>query len=68
MQENQSRMKQDEKKKRIALIKEDIGRINERIELVNKTESLLDDEFILLAEKAEKNNFLFNFKSQCNET
>ena len=68
MQENQSRMKQDEKQKRIALIKEDIGRINERIELVNKTESFLDNEFILLAEKAEKNNFVVNFKSQCNET
>ena len=49
-------MKQDEKQKRIALIKEDIGRINERIEPVNKTESLLNDEFILLVEKAEKNN------------
>ena len=28
----------------------------ERIELVNKTVSLLDDEFILLVEKADKDN------------
>ena len=52
-QENKPKIKQDEKQKQIALIEEDIGRINERIELVNKTVSLLDDEFILLVEKAE---------------
>ena len=38
------------------LIEEDIGRINEKIELVNKRISLLDDEFILLVEKAENDN------------
>ena len=45
------------------IIEEDIGRINERIELVNKTVSLLDVEFILLVEKPEKDNNVFNFKS-----
>ena len=53
LQENKPRIKQDIKQKQIALIEEDIGRINERIELVKKTVSLLDDEFILLAEKVE---------------
>ena len=38
------------------LIEEDIGRINEKIELVNKRISLLDDEFILLVEKAKNDN------------
>ena len=42
--------------KQIALIEEDIDRINDRIELVNKTVSLLDDEFVLLVEKAGKDN------------
>ena len=56
LQENKSKIKQDEKQKQIALIEDDIGRINERIELVNKTVSLLDDEFILLKKKAEKDN------------
>ena len=56
LQENKSKIKQDEKQKQIALIEEDIGRINERIELINKTVSLLDDKFILLVEKAEKDN------------
>ena len=51
-----SKTKQDEKQKQIALIKEDIGRINERTELLNKVERLLDDEFILLVEKAKKDN------------
>ena len=37
LQENKSKIKQDEKQKQIALIEEDIGRINERIELVNNT-------------------------------
>ena len=54
LQENKSKIKQDEKHKQIALIEEHVGRINERIELVNKTVSLLDDEFILPVEKAEK--------------
>ena len=56
LQENKSKIKQDEKQKQIALIEEDIGRISERIELINKTVSLLDDKFILLVEKAEKDN------------
>ena len=56
MQENKSKIKQDEKQKQIALVEEDIGRINKRIELINKTVSLLNDEVILLAEKAEKDN------------
>ena len=47
LQGNKSKIKQDEKQKQIALIEEDSGRINKRIELVNKTVSLLDDEFIL---------------------
>ena len=51
-----SKIKQDEKQKQIALIKEDIGRINERTEFLNKAERLLDDEFILLVEKAKKDN------------
>ena len=51
-----SKTKQDEKQKQIALIKEDIGRINERTEFLNKVERLLDDEFILLVEKAKKDN------------
>ena len=37
LQENKSNTKQDEKQKQIALIEEGICRINERIELVNKT-------------------------------
>ena len=48
--------KQNENQKQIALIEEDIGRINEKIELENKRISLLDDEFILLVEKAENDN------------
>ena len=56
LQENKSKIKQDENQKQIALIEETIGRINERIELANKTVSLLDDEFILLVEKAGKDN------------
>ena len=51
-----SKIKQDEKQKQIALIKEDIGRINERTEFLNKAERLLDDEFILLVEKAKKDS------------
>ena len=51
-----SKVKQDEKQKQIALIKEDIGRINERTEFLNKAERLLDDEFILLVEKAKKDS------------
>ena len=47
LQGNKSKIKQDEKQKQIALIEEDSGRINKRIELVYKTVSLLDDEFIL---------------------
>ena len=38
------------------MIEEGISRTNERIELVNKTVSLLDDEFILLVQKAEKDS------------
>ena len=56
LQESKSEIKQDEKQKQIALIEEDIDRINERIELVNKTVSLLDDEFILLIKKAKNDN------------
>ena len=56
LQESKSEIKQDEKQKQIALIEEDIDRINERIELVNKTVSLLDDEFILLVKKAKNDN------------
>ena len=37
LQGNKSKIKQDEKQREIALTEEDIGRINERIELVNKT-------------------------------
>ena len=44
-------MKQDEKQKQIALIEEDIGRINERNELLNKTVSLIGGKFILLLGK-----------------
>ena len=33
LQENKSKIKQDERQKQIALIEEDIGRINERIDL-----------------------------------
>ena len=51
-----SKIKQDEKQKKIALIKEDIGSINERTEFLNKAERLLDDEFILLVEKAKKDS------------
>ena len=51
-----SKIKQDQKQKQIALTKEDIGRINERTEFLNKAERLLDDEFILLVEKAKKDN------------
>ena len=69
LQENKSKIKQNEKQKQIALIEEDIDRINERIELVNQTVSLLDDKFILLVEKTEKDKkHVFNFQSQCNET
>ena len=69
LQENKSKIKQNEKQKQIALIEEDIDRINERIELVNQAVSLLDDKFILLVEKAEKDKkHVFNFQSQCNET
>ena len=56
LQESKSEIKQDEKQKQIALIEEDIDRINERIELVNKTVNLLDDEFILLIKKAKNDN------------
>ena len=56
LQENKSKIKQDEKQKQIALIEEDIDRINERIELVNNTVSLLDDKFILIVENAEKDS------------
>ena len=56
LQESKSEIKQDEKQKQIALIEEGIDRINERIELVNKTVSLLDDEFILLIKKAKNDN------------
>ena len=62
LEENKSKIKQDENQKQIPLIEEDIGTINERIELVSKTVSLLNDKFLLLLEKAEK------AKSQCNET
>ena len=62
LEENKSKIKQDENQKQIALIEEDIGMINERIELVSKTVSLLNDKFLLLLEKPEK------AKSQCNET
>ena len=51
LQENKSKIKQDEKQKQIALIEEDIGRINERNELLNKTVSLLGGKFILLLRK-----------------
>ena len=56
LQENKSKVNQDEKQKQIALIEEGIDRINERIALVNRAVSLLDDEFILLVEKPEKDN------------
>ena len=51
LQQNKSKIKQNEKQKQIALIEEDIGRINKRIELVNKTISLLDDEFYFACRK-----------------
>ena len=51
LQQNKSKIKQNEKQKQIALIEVDIGRINKRIELVNKTISLLDDEFYFACRK-----------------
>ena len=51
LQQNKSKIKQNEKQKQIALIEENIGRINKWIELVNKTVSSLDNKFILLVEK-----------------
>ena len=51
LQQNKSKVKQNEKQKQIALIEEDISRINKRIELVNKTISLLDDEFYFACRK-----------------
>ena len=53
----------DERQKQIALIEEDIGRINERIELVNKTVRSLGGEFILLVEIAGKDNMSLILKA-----
>ena len=53
----------DERQKQIALIEEDIGRINERIELVNKTVRSLGGEFILLVEIAGKGNMSLILKA-----
>ena len=49
----------DERQKQIALIEEDIGRINERIELVRS----LGGEFILLVEIAGKDNMSLILKA-----
>ena len=65
LQENKSKIKQDEKRKQISLIEEDIGRISERIELVYKTVSLLYDKLMLLVEKAENDNNM-SFISKAN--
>ena len=53
----------DERQKQIALIEGDIGRINERIELVNKTVRSLGGEFILLVEIAGKDNMSLILKA-----
>ena len=52
-------LKYNERQKQIALIEEDIGRINERIELVRS----LGGEFILLVEIAGKDNMSLILKA-----
>ena len=60
---NANTIKQAGKQKQIALIEEDIGRINERIELVNKTVRSLGGEFILLVEIAGKDSMSLILKA-----